>query len=155
MNIETLPWKDITTIALAAVGAVLGIMNTWNALSQRRVRLIVRPTLAYFTTGGPPMFSISVTNMSTFPLTISEVGFTGWRGTNGKRAVCTSAHPIDGKEFPRRLASREAISLYFDVSNLPRDPKFLAKAYALTDCGETAYGTSEALNDVRKIARES
>jgi hypothetical protein len=87
MNIETLPWKDVTMIALAAVGAVLGVMNTWNALSQRRVRLIVRPALAYFTGGGPPMFSISVTNMSSFPLTISEVGFTGWRGTKGKRSA--------------------------------------------------------------------
>jgi hypothetical protein len=46
MNLEALPWKDMTTIALAALGAGLGVMNTWNALSQRRVRLVVRPTYA-------------------------------------------------------------------------------------------------------------
>ena len=31
MNFEALPWKDMTTIGLAALGAALGVMNTWNA----------------------------------------------------------------------------------------------------------------------------
>jgi hypothetical protein len=65
MNIEALPWKDITTFGLASVGAVLGVLNTWNSLSQRRVRLVVRPTSATTPDGsGPPTLSIAVTNLA-------------------------------------------------------------------------------------------
>ena len=65
-------WKDIVTIGLASVGAVLGVMNTWNTISQRRVRLIVRPTYAYHSAGGDiPLISISVTNLKC----ISSHGF--------------------------------------------------------------------------------
>ena len=120
MNIEALPWKDIITIALASVGAALGIMNTWNALSQRRVRLVVRPTYALDPNGSrPPMLSISVTNLSSFPMTINEVGFTGPKGAKrGKRAMITRPHVIDGKPWPRRLGSREAVSLYFGLEDV-------------------------------------
>jgi hypothetical protein len=140
-----LAWKDILTIGFASVGAVLGIMNTWNALSQRRVRLVVRPTFAYPTNGAPPMLSISVTNLSNFPLTINDVGFTGWRGRRGKRHLLTRARTLDGKAWPRRLESREEVSFYADFDDLPREGKRLAKAYAHTACGEYAYGNSSAI----------
>jgi hypothetical protein len=64
MNIEALPWKDIATFGLASVGAVLGVLNTWNSLSQRRVRLVIRPTFATALDGsGSTMLSIAVTNL--------------------------------------------------------------------------------------------
>lgn len=155
MNIEALPWKDIITFGLASVGAALGVMNTWNALSQRRVRLIVRPTYAFSTGGGSPMLSISVTNLSNFPMTINEVGFTGSAGARGKRAMVVRPQVIDGKSWPRRLESREAISLYFGIEDVPRDPNLLAKAYAGTECGVYVYGTSPALDQLREIAKET
>jgi hypothetical protein len=155
VNIETLPWKDIITIALASVGAALGVMNTWNALSQRRVRLVVRPTYALNADGRrPPMISISVTNLSNFPMTIDEVGFTGPKGAKrGKRAMIAQPRVIDGKPWPRRLESREAVSLYFGVEDVHRDPSLLAMAYAGTECGVYAYGTSPALDQLRDIAK--
>ena len=62
-------------------------------------------------------------------------------------------HPktFDGKGWPRRLESREAVSLYFGVEDVVRDPVMLAKAYAGTECGVYAYGTSEALKQLRDI----
>jgi len=155
VNIEALPWKDIITIGLASVGAALGVMNTWNALSQRRVWLVVRPTYALDPEGlRPPMLSISVTNLSSFPMTINEVGFTGPKGaTKGKRAMIVQPHVIDGKSWPRRLESREAVSLYFGLEDVRRDPAYLAKAYAGTECGVYAYGTSPALDQLRGIAK--
>jgi hypothetical protein len=102
MTAAALPWKDIITIGLASIGAVLGVMNAWNALSQRRVRLVVRPMFAHQSSGGAPMLSISVRNLSNFPLTIDEVGFTGKTGaTKGKRAMVMQPHVIDGKPWPR------------------------------------------------------
>lgn len=156
MNIEALPWKDITTISLAALGAGLGVMNTWNALSQRRVRLVVRPTYAIDPNGQrPTMLSIAVTNLSSFPMTINEVGYTGGRGAKrGKRAMIFQPHVIDGKPWPRRLELREAVSLYFGVEDVPRDLSLLAWAYAGTECGVYAYGTSPALRQLREFARD-
>ncbi len=129
MNFEALPWKDMTTIGLATLGAGLGVMNTWNALSQRRVRLVVRPTYALDPNGQrPTMLSIAVTNLSSFPMTINEVGYTGRAGAKrGKRAMIVQPHVIDGKPWPRRLESREAVSLYFGVEDVARDPSLLAR----------------------------
>jgi hypothetical protein len=92
MNLDALPWKDMTTVGLAALGAGLGVMNTWNALNQRRERLDVRPTYAVDPNGQrPTMLSIAVTNLSSFPMTINEVGNTGKaRAKGGKRAVSPS-----------------------------------------------------------------
>jgi hypothetical protein len=156
MNLDALPWKDMTTIGLAALGAGLGVMNTWNALSQRRVRLVVRPTYAVDPNGQrPTMLSIAVTNLSSFPMTINEVGYTGKaRAKGGKRAVIAQPHVIDGKSWPRRLESREAVSLYFGLEGIPRDPSLLAWAYAGTECGVYAYGTSPALDQLRALAKD-
>src|SRR5260221_14691353 len=47
---------------------------------------------------------ISVTNLSNFPMTINEVGFTGPKGARrGKRAMIVQPRVIDGKSWPRRL----------------------------------------------------
>jgi len=150
----TAEWKDVVTIGLGAVGAALGVMNTWNSLTQRRVRLIVRPTYAFPAGGaGMPMVSISVTNLSTFPLTVSEVGFVGRRGArNGPRSMILHPEVIDGKSWPRRLEPRDALSLYFGIEQIATDPRLLAKAYAKTDCGIYAYGTSPVLSQLRDIA---
>lgn len=156
MSFEALPWKDMTTIALAALGAGLGVMNTWNALSQRRVRLVVRPTYAIDPNGQrPTMLSIAVTNLSSFPMTVSEVGYTGKAGaTKGKRVMIFQPHVIDGKSWPRRLESREAVSVYFGLEQVPRDPALLAWAYAGTECGVYAYGSSPALDQLRGLAKD-
>jgi len=83
MNLDVLPWKDYLTIAAALLGAVLGVMNTWNAIDQRRVRLRVRPSHAITVPDGALKFCVEVLNLSAFAVTITEVGFS--LGGNGVR----------------------------------------------------------------------
>ncbi len=108
------PWKDIVTIAMAGVGAVLGIINTLHQLNLNRVKLRVVPKSAvaygggmlhsrdeHLRGGGP---CIEIINLSAFPVTISEVGYT-LAGTN-LRAGMFNPVLLDGKPWPRRLEPR-------------------------------------------------
>jgi hypothetical protein len=111
--------KDIMTIGAASVGAVLGVMNTWNAMNQRRVRLRVTPVFVTTTEGDPLGAAIEVINLSTFPLTVAEVGFSA----GGDRRVPVQAPQFsDNKSLPRRVESREAISAMFGPAGFNPPP---------------------------------
>ncbi|MDZ5453901.1 hypothetical protein [Labrys sp. ZIDIC5] len=146
MDLTQLPWKDIVTIGAATLGAGLGIMNTWNSMSQTRVRLRVRPLHAFAIPSNEQMFSIEVINLSSFSVTISDVGFSlsGQRLQKGVRATIPQPIIIDGKPWPRRLEAREAVSVYLDPRAFIGTKAKLGKAYARTACGEVAYGDSPA-----------
>lgn len=152
MSFDLLPWKDYITLAIAALGAGLGIINTWHGLNQRRVKLKVIPKIAYPVSHGgdfgQEMGCIDVTNLSVFPVTVRDVGFTidGDPRTKARAAILQPL-VFDGGPWPRRLEARTSVSLYFDWTNLRRDIK---KAYVLTDCGNVAYGNSPALKSKRK-----
>jgi hypothetical protein len=47
VRFDLLPWKDYIILAIAALGAGLGIINTWHGLNLRRVKLKVIPKIAY------------------------------------------------------------------------------------------------------------
>lgn len=143
-------WAQAITLAIAVLGAVLGIINTWVALARHRIRLRVRPM---WTIGGPPGagFSIEVTNLSAFALTISEVGFVHGRAISKSPARTLIARRVllDGGPWPRRLDSREQVSVYFDPNDV-RGIDGLGKAYAKTLCGEISVGESGALKQLRQ-----
>jgi hypothetical protein len=138
---------NIFTVSCAVIGAVLGIVNTWYVLIQRRVRLRVVPKLASFVSQagqfGPDMGCIEITNLSTFPVTVSDVGFT-INGDPRKNPRAAIIQPIvqDGGSWPRRLDSRTSVSVYFQLQPLKQHN--IKKAYALTDCGNVGYGDSPA-----------
>lgn len=145
--------KDMVTISIAAVGAVLGIINTVHSLDQRRVKLRVTPKSAHFVYGGElgeEMVCIEVINLSAFPVSVQEIGFTiSGDVSKGKRAVITAPITMDRQPFPRRLESRQAVSGYFDLKSMPKN---IGKAYVRTDCDEIAYGVSPALKNLRQQA---
>ena len=87
---EAISIKDFVTSGCAVLGAVLGVMNTWNGLNRQKVKLWVVPKVIYplgslavltatrcregtelQTTG-----CIEITNLSAFPVTIYDTGFT-------------------------------------------------------------------------------
>ena len=151
------PWKDIVTIAMAGIGAVLGIINTLHQLNLNRVKLRVVPKSAVASGGvmihnrdehlrgsGP---CIEVINLSAFPVTISEVGYT-LTGTKLRAGVGNPAL-FDGKPWPRRLEPRESVTAYVVE---PRYAARIKKAFARTECGVTRYGTSPALKQLKAIA---
>ena len=146
--------KDVVTIAIAALGAVLGIVNTWHALNQRRVRLRVVPKLAVLgvgTSSAKKMVCIEVVNLSAFPISLSEIGFT-LAGDPKIASRLSVMAPIttDQKPIARTLAPRHGVTGFFEFDNLTPGIK---KAYARTECGTTTYGSSPALKHIREAAR--
>ncbi|HVA13146.1 MAG TPA: hypothetical protein VNF99_07845 [Stellaceae bacterium] len=147
---DTATWKDGITLGIALVGAILGVMNTWNVFSQRRVRLRVTP-MFLATTGGEPFgASIEIINLSSFPLTIAELGFKSRKG----KVVLTSPRFPDGRALPRRLESREAISAMFGPSEFGIPSVRLGSAYARTACGRTITGNSPAGRQFSRMIAE-
>ena len=143
--------KDVITLSLAALGAVLGIINTWYALDQRRLRLRVVPKLAYPFVGGDfgrTMGCIEVVNLSAFPVSISEIGFTvEGDPRRKKRLAITEPVTTDHQPIARTLQPRHSVTGYFDLDGMVPE---IRKAYVRTDCGEVAYGVSPALKQIRE-----
>lgn len=174
--------QNITIIVATAtglVGAVLGILNTWHQLSREKVCLRVVPKMAvqisptdvlciytvirrsemftnYARQGLPTMLCIEITNLSPFPVTISKAGF-GRSKTDENRHTLYRPTVSPGHIWPARLEARQAVTLYAlpDIrlnATSFREPV----AFAETDCGEIAHGTSPALqeyfDDIQKDA---
>jgi len=148
---ESFTLMQMITFALAILGAVLGIMNTWRNFDKDRVKLKVVPGRAVVLGGYEDIeLSISITNFSSFPVVITEVGVL-YQGTKVRGAVPKPVI-LDGKEFPRKLEPRTSIStyMYSDIL-LKRDGHSVKSVYAITDCGIMIRGTSQALKQM--IAR--
>lgn len=143
-------WASGVTLAIAVLGAVLGVINTWNTVSNRRVRLRVRPLWAITPAG--KFVGIEVTNLSTFPLTIGDVGMLYRRPWSKapERAAITAPEFSDGGHWPRKLDPREQVTAYIHPAHLPRG-RSLWGAYARTVCGEIAHGRSPALTQLSSM----
>lgn len=138
------------TLALALLGAVLGIINTWQALDKTRVKLRVRPKHA-IPFGGMDerlTFCIEVTNLSAFAVTIEEARVS-LKGSDNRLAY-TNPVLIDDGGWPRRLEPRTAVTIYGHAPS--KNGHSLKCAYATTACGVTREGTSPAF---RKLAKRS
>ncbi len=152
--------KDGITLSIAAVGAVLGVVNTLHSFNQKRVKPRVVPKYAHLVNGG--VFSrsepigrvgsldneegcIEVINLSTFAVNIGQIGFTQKMDAKQIKMMIPEPMTADKKPFARRLEPREAVTGYFPLGGFTQNIK---KAYAQTDCGTVAYGTSPALKEM-------
>ena len=140
--------KDAVTLSLASIGAVLGVLNTWRAYDRDRPRLRVIPKHAIPVGGADPRltFCIEVINLSTFPLTVAEVGLL-YHGTKQRAAIVYPAL-ADGGGWPRRLEARSAVTAYLSGEGLDARTHRIRCAYAKTDCGLTFEGTTPALRQL-------
>lgn len=138
------------TFAIAVLGAVLGLINTWHALDRTRIKLKVSPAHAItFGNANPSIaFSVEVTNLSAFAVTVYDVGFF-YSGTDRRSSIL---QPIlgDGGSWPRRLEPRSSVTIYSERPRSHIDRHRLVRAYAKTQCGHTAKGTSGALKQVAR-----
>ncbi len=141
---------DGITLSIAVLGAVLGILNTWRAIDRDRVKLKVIPKQAIPVGNMPDQrvrLCIDVTNFSTFPLTITEVGVL-YKGTD-KRGAVVNPIIIDGGGFPRKLEPRTSFTAYMHPEALLRSNGHKVKCvYAKTDCGVLVKGNSLALKQM-------
>lgn len=138
---------EIITFAIAVVGAVLGVISTWHSLDRSRLKLKVVPGHA-IPVGSAPSdinFSIEITNLSDFAVTIREAGLL-FRGGD-KRGALINPIIADGGPWPRRLESRSSVNLYgkIDEGTIKKD---IRCAYATTECGFTKKGHSPALKQL-------
>jgi hypothetical protein len=150
--------EHFVTVILATIGTVLGCINTCDLLNKRRVRLRVVPRSAIPDQGGVWTNStqhipggavcIEVTNLSSFPVTIDEVGYTL---PSRRRATIIKPILLDSKGWPRRLEPRDSVTVYGDVADIPRN---IGKAFARTACGVTRFGNSPALDDLKHHWRQ-
>ena len=139
--------SDSITLAIAILGAVLGIINTWRNINKDKVKLKVIPKYAIFSDGGKEYLCIEVINFSTFPLTIKEVGVQ-YHGT-AKRGAVIEPYIYDGGSFPRKLEQRTSFSAYLPIEILKSKNGYKVKCvYAMTDCGEIKKGKSPVLKEM-------
>jgi hypothetical protein len=153
----------IIAAACGLLGAVLGIINTCYLVSRNRLRLRVRPMFMAMSGGQgtaivrhegipfPPgtgsCLSIEVLNLSSFPVTVCEVGLQG-ATVKTERMIVFPGSTL-GDQLPKRLEPRVSMlvigpaetSLCANASRLGRS----VKAYAKTSCGCIVRGTSPAL----------
>jgi hypothetical protein len=138
---------EAITLAIAILGAVLGLINTWHALDRSRVKLKVLPAHAIPVGGADPRlkFCIGVTNLSAFPVTIKEVGVL-YKGTDS-RGVFVEPFLLDRGDWPRRLEPRSSVTVYGQTPDSTSDRRIRC-AYATTECGHTKKGNSPALRQI-------
>jgi len=146
---ESISIGGTITFAIAILGAVLGIINTWRNINKDRVKLKVTPKYVFFNDGRDNQLSIEIINFSAFSLTITEVGVY-YHGST-ERAAVIEPHIYDGGSFPRKLEQRNSFSVYLPIGILKAKNNHKVKCvYVTTACGESVRGTSPALKDMIK-----
>jgi hypothetical protein len=135
------------TLAIAVLGAVLGVINTWHGLDKSRVKLLVRPKHAIPFGGVDPRitFCIEVINLSAFAVTVEDVGVL-FKGTDQRGSLFQPILP-DGGSWPRRLEPRSSVTVYGQRPVAPTGT-VIKCAYAKTQCGYTETGTTPALKQI-------
>lgn len=161
--------RDDITLAIAILGAALGILNFVRLWWRDRVRLKVIPKL-YASIGGAvfrwpkhdeaflkqhltesPRLCIEVQNRGTNPVTVATVGFLKRRS---KRILAIN-NPIikDGGKYPRRLEAHSSFEVYTHYTPAELKNQFGTPYYAFaeTQSGRKFRGTSPVLKDLAKI----
>jgi hypothetical protein len=155
----TFSWTTVTAVIGAITGSVGTLLGVWNfvqSLSQRRVRLKVIPKSTTirgsgFLSSNRDVMSdewfacVEVINLSAFPVTIAEVGFS-LEGEDGRSVII----PEPPTFLPKRLEPRESIDVR--ATRSAGFPKKARRAYAATQCDRICYGDSPVLKKWRKIS---
>jgi len=170
-------FKDISQIIIpvaAFVGMGLGIYNFWTERSKRKVKVVVKPksiTRRYRNpeTGAAgaitsinefctePLdsyFAIEAVNLSTFPVTVDNVGFELIK--DDRRMSIVQPIFMDEGKWPRRLEQRESVTVYCSLPILLKDPGtcIIKNAFAETSCDNFFRGKSEALKGLVRFANQ-
>lgn len=138
------------TFSVAMLGAVLGIINTWKSSDRDKIKLKVIPKHAIPVGSADPSIicAIEVINLSSFAITLSEVGFL----LKGTKARISSINLLlaEGGSLPKRLESRTAVTAYFTASDLVSNHYKIRCAYAWTASGEKFKGNTPALRQISR-----
>ncbi len=147
--------KDVIILIIAVIGAVLGIVNFIISRSKDKVKLKVFPKLSCFLendlkestkTTVVSRVCIEVVNLSDFPVTVQEVGFTTNIYTEGGRLSFMDKKIAQEKgTLPKRMESRTSIVVYHPSPDIFKDSlEKITGAYASTQCGLEFKGKNKA-----------
>jgi hypothetical protein len=140
---------EAITLGIAVLGAALGIINTWHSLNQSKPRLRVRFLNNYALPDVTlASYSIEVINLSSFPLTVREIGFSQspfWvRDIHRAMAL---PMPEFGHQLPYTIEPRQQANFFLPLNLEVSVNRKIRAAYVKTDCGLYFRGTSPALFD--------
>jgi len=126
------------------VGTILGIINTWRNFLLDRTKIKVVPIWLVGSEDERAGMSIEITNLSVFPVTISQIGFTDKRG---RHDMPVSEGFIVGRgRLPERMEPRTFIAALASLATCESDGFLkIDRAYADTACGRRFTGTSSHL----------
>ena len=158
----------------AFVGTGLGIYNLFVERSKRKVKVLVQPKAVMrrfrnTATGDEGVltslnefnqealdeyFAIEAVNLSSFPVTIHNVGFEVRK--QNKRMMIVPPILADNGQWPRKLEQRESVTVYgllLPIINDPGAPR-IKNSFVETSCGTICRGTSGALKGLAEYANE-
>jgi hypothetical protein len=146
----SLDLKDLITFGIALIGAVLGIMNMWRSISHDKPKIKVTPKRAYPVGGADPRIDICIeaVNLGAVAVTVYELGL--FHHGTPTRSPFIPPIIIDGGSWPRRLEPRTSVTVYCQSARIDARKYPIRCAYALTDCGLTFKGNSEALTEISR-----
>lgn len=132
------------TLAIAVVGAVLGLINTWRAVNNDRVKLLVTPVSILVPQTGEQHLAISVVNRSTFSVTVTHIGF-DLAGTANHMQIFPDQR--FGQMVPCKLEARTSATFHLGAgAHHTNNFDLVTNAYVNTACGRKFKGSSPALS---------
>ncbi len=155
---EGLGAGEVTVIGAAFVGAVLGVINLFLALDQRRLKIQLGTGHAIPTPNMPAAYQsvncyLSVTNKSAFPIFVSGIGLVRahWYDFFWRKKTNQIMNPLigDGVLLPIELKPRESVSIFLQLYETKRDYHAI---FAETACGHKTRVTSPGF---RKIVKKN
>ena len=141
---------QVATFAIASIGAVLGLINTWHNLDKKKLKLKVTPLHVMSLSQPHLTFGVQIVNLSDFPVTVSDTGVLV-KETGNCMAILTPvfANGAIGDDWPQRIEPRSAITAYSQMP-IPSQGHNYGLAYAKTQCGVMVKGNSKALKEIAR-----
>ncbi|MDB6056600.1 MAG: hypothetical protein JWO95_444 [Verrucomicrobiales bacterium] len=140
----------IAGLVFGFLGAVLGVINTWRAITQDRLKVRVRPiSRLNADTREEVGYGIDVTNLSKVPVTISMVGF-----ATIDKDIFLTFRGITGCNLPERMEPRTSFTAILPITN-QKGFERITCAFAETACGQRFKGTSPNLKAKIAAARRA
>ena len=143
------------TFAIALLGAILGVMNTWRSFDRDKIRVSVSPRWAFHShpiEGSQTRLCIEVVNLSYLPITITQVAF---EHRNRKEIFAFLPVFMDGQTMPRRLEPRASFTVFMMPGVENHEGMAEVKhAFVKTACGLVFNGTNNALKSHIKNLRK-
>lgn len=146
MALLTMTTPEAITLMTAMVGAVLGVLNTWQGYRRDRVRLKVQIRQSIFMPAGIVTLCITVRNVGFQPVTVTAIGL-----TSGKLdGQIVNAQP-GNERLPHRLEPRTALDWYADPSaEQVAVREAFSRAYVKTACGIRVTSSRRFLRQLRR-----